>query len=532
MLLLYDRAFSKWLKILLAMVLTLGIFFRCVNLNQKPYWHDEIFTSLRVSGYTTEEVRQHLYQGQTIGIEELQRYQHLSTEKNAIATIQSLAKEEPQHPPLYFLIARVWAQWFGSSIAAMRSLSVAIALLTIPLIYWLCLELFASPLVGWLASALFAISPIHIRFAQEARPYSWWLAVVLLSCVTFLRAIRHRSSLNWSTYALTVAIGLYSHLFSILVFLGHGIYVLAIERFRLSKITISYFTASSVGILLFSPWLWTLWVNKDISIATTDWTKTPLLFPDLVKIWSLNLSHAFVGWPAQYDRLFVYLGFPISILVLVAAYNLWSHAPRRVWVFILTLMGMTTFALLLPDLILTGRRSTADRYFMPVYLGIHLAVAYLLAKQLTGNVKHTFRLRLWQIVTVMAISAGVLSGAIASQSSTWWGWSEFDVEVAKTINRSAQALVISDMPFGVVMPVSHRLQPETKLLLLSNPSSLQVPDRFSDIFVYNPSDRLKVAIEQQGKTPKQVYQFRENTLAISLYRIESNFASGNPPVGK
>ncbi|NKB17167.1 MAG: hypothetical protein HC770_02010 [Pseudanabaena sp. CRU_2_10] len=518
------------MKLLLIIVLALGIFLRCVNLQLKPYWHDEIFTSLRVSGYTTEEVKQQLYRGQILGIEELHQYQRLSPEKSAIATIQSLAKEEPQHPPLYFLMMRVWAQWFGSSIAAMRSLSVTISILSIPLVYWLCLELFTSPLVGWLASALFAISPIHIRFAQEARPYSWWLAIVLLSCIALLRAMHHRTKFNWSIYALTVAIGLYSHLFSILVFLGHGIYVLAIERFRLSKATIAYLTASSVGIVLFTPWLWTIWANKDISIATTDWTKTPLLFPDLVKIWSLNLSHAFVGWPAQYDRLFVYLGFPISILVLVVAYNLWSRAPRRVWVFILTLMGITTFALLLPDLILTGRRSTVDRYFLPVYLGIHLAVAYLLAAQLAVNVKNTFRLRFWQIATAIVLSVGVLSGAIASQSSTWWGWSEFGVEVAKIINRSSQPVIISDIPFGVVMPISYRLQPETKLVLVSDPNSLKIPDRFSDVFVYNPSDRLKAAIENQNMTSKTIYNFQENTLAISLHRLESNKVTANSSV--
>jgi uncharacterized membrane protein len=500
---------------------------RCVNLDRKPYWHDEIYTSLRVAGYTIEEVKQRLYSGQVLGIEELYRYQSLTSEKTAIATIQSLAKEEPQHPPIYFLVMRAWAQWFGSSITAMRSLSVAIALLSIPLVYWLCQELFASPLTGWIASALFAISPIYIRFAQEARSYSWWLAIVLVSCIAILRAMRLGTKIDWGFYSLTVAVGLYSHLFSSLVFLGHGIYVLAIERFYHSKSTVAYLFSSALGVLLFMPWFWIIWVNKDISIATTDWTKSPLPLSALIEIWSLNLSHAFLGWPAQYDGFLVYLGLPILILILFAAYYLWKQASKRVWVFNLTLMGITTFALLLPDLILTGRRSTVDRYFLPVYLSIHLAVAYLLATKIALNATNTARLKFWQIVTAMVISAGVLSGAIASQASTWWGWSEFDVEVAKIINRSSHPLVISDMPFGVVMPVSHRLHPETKLMLVSDTSLLKIPDRFSDIFVYNPSDRLKAAIENQNMTSKTIYNFRENTLAISLYRIEPNEITAN-----
>lgn len=517
---------------MLAMALCLGVYFRCINLDLKPYWHDEIFTSLRVAGYTTESVQQDLFQGQVISLEDLFRYQRLSPHQSAIATIQSLAKEEPQHPPLYFLLMRVWAQWFGSSITAMRSLSVVIALLSIPLVYWLGLELFTVPLVGWMASALFAISPISIRFAQEARPYSLWVAIVLLSCIAILRAIRHGTKLNWGFYALTVAAGLYSHLFSTLIFLGHGIYILVIERFRLSKLTTAYFLSSLLGILLFVPWFLILWDNKDISLATTNWTKSPLSLPALVRLWSLNLSHAFMAWPAQYNGLLIYLGLPILILVLVAAYYLCQRALRRAWVFILVLMGVTTFALLLPDLVWMGRRSTVDRYFLPVYLGIYLAVAYLLTSQLTLTVKSNFHRKFWQFVTAITISVSVLSGAIAASASTWWGWSEFDVEVPKIIAQSPYPLLISDMPLGVVMPVSYRLQPEAKLMLLSDPTSLNIPDYFSDVFAYNPSDCLKASMENQNMTSEKIYDFKENTLTISLYRIEPKKQTLNSSINR
>jgi hypothetical protein len=145
-------------------------------------------------------------------------------------------------------------------------------------------------------------------------------------------------------------------------------------------------------------------------------------------------------------------------------------------------------------------------------------VAYLLASQLTLNGKNTLRLKFWQIVTAVVISAGVFSGALNAQASTWWGWSEFDVEVSKIIARYPHSLVISDMPFGVVMPVSYRLPRETKLMLISDPTSLKIPDCFSNIFVYNPSDRLKAAMENQNMTSEKIYEFKENTLTISLYR--------------
>lgn len=47
-----------WLRLLLATLLVLGIFFRLVNLDRKVYSYDEGFTSLRVGGYFNQEVGQ------------------------------------------------------------------------------------------------------------------------------------------------------------------------------------------------------------------------------------------------------------------------------------------------------------------------------------------------------------------------------------------------------------------------------------------------------------------------------------------
>jgi uncharacterized membrane protein len=159
------------LRFFIVILLAIGIFFRFVNLDKKVYWHDETYTSLRVSGYNVEQVSRKLFNSQEISIKDLQKYQRPNPETSAIDTIKGLAKEEPQHPPLYYAIARFWAQWFGSSPTAMRSLPVLFSLLVFPCIYWLCLELFESSIVGWVAVGLIAVSPIFIRYAQEARQY-------------------------------------------------------------------------------------------------------------------------------------------------------------------------------------------------------------------------------------------------------------------------------------------------------------------------------------------------------------------------
>ncbi|MBF2019167.1 MAG: glycosyltransferase family 39 protein [Hydrococcus sp. C42_A2020_068] len=172
---------------------------------------------MRISGYTSREVKQQVYTGRQISVEELLRYQSVNPDKSVIDTVKGLAKEEAQLPPLYFVMVRLWAQWLGSSVAMVRSLSAVMSLFAFPCLYWLCLELFDSPMVGSVAVMLLAASPFQVLYAQEARMYSLWSIQVLLTSTAFLRAIRLNTKFSWGIYAATIVLGLYTHLLSTLV---------------------------------------------------------------------------------------------------------------------------------------------------------------------------------------------------------------------------------------------------------------------------------------------------------------------------
>ena len=113
----------------------LGLFFRFANIDKKFYWYDEEFTSLRISGYTQIEVLHEISSGQLVAAKDLMKYQRLNAKKNLGDTLKSLAIEEPQLPPLYFLAVKCWAKLFGDSPAATRSFSVWMSLLAFPGLY-------------------------------------------------------------------------------------------------------------------------------------------------------------------------------------------------------------------------------------------------------------------------------------------------------------------------------------------------------------------------------------------------------------
>ena len=512
-----------WLRVLLVIVLMLGVFFRLVNLDRKVYWYDEGFTSLRVGGYTIPEVVQS-FNGQIISVADFRnKYLTPNSERGFLDTIKSLAVEDPQHPPLYYLMTHLWMQWFGNSVAAIRSLPALISLLVFPCAFWLCLELFHSPLVAWIAVAIIAVSPFHVLFAQEAREYSLWTVMILLSSATLLQALRLKTVYSWGIYALTLTASLYTFLFSVFVAIGHGIYVLGTES-RLSKTVVGYFVATVVAFVAFIPWIRVVINNYGRFHDSTSWmtqTKIPLLH--LAILWAKNIGTLFLN-STKFDY------FLFIFIVVVAIYSLYfvcRYAAKTIWLFILSLFGVTAVALIIPDLLYGGQRSIIARFSIPCYLSIQLAVSYLLATGITHKskviltnrkvaknansgtqrecqfvpsyvskitFKHGIR-KFCLFVMIVIFTGGVISSAILSQSEVPWNKSKNynDYKIARTINQAVSPLVIVsnyqyiyDCNATYLFSFSHLLASKVKLQLVNERNIPNISNGFSDIFIYNP----------------------------------------------
>lgn len=111
------------------------------------------------------------------------------------------------HPPLYYALLEVWSLLFGDSEAALRSLSVAFAVATVPVMHAAGRALAPSP--AWLAplaATLFALAPFQIAYAQEARSYAALAFAASLALLGGLRLLREPAAargpwLGWGTGA-------------------------------------------------------------------------------------------------------------------------------------------------------------------------------------------------------------------------------------------------------------------------------------------------------------------------------------------
>ncbi len=308
---------------------------------------------------------------------------------------------------------------------------------------------------------------------------------------------------------------------------GQGIYVLIIEHFRLNKIVKSYMFASVVGILAFTPWIVVWILNWSRLWVATSWLTNSLKngIPELIFRWGRHISRVFIDFELNYNFSFEN-PFPYIVVVLAivtfagySIYFLCRRTTKQTWLFILTLIGIPALGTILPDLILGGQRSGTSRYLVPCYLGIQLAVAYLLTTQVICNV-NIQRQRLWQIITLVVFSMGVLSCANSFQAQDWWNKSGGQrPEIAQIVNQAENPLIVNEHTWQHVISLSYLLEPKVQLQFIDRKKGIsELSDDFSDYFLYNVS---QTSVEELEKT----YNYRSvpvvyNSNRVRLWRIE------------
>jgi uncharacterized membrane protein len=476
----------------------LGILFRFSNLDLKVYWRDEALTSLQVAGYSQSEFINTAFNSEITTPLALQRYQHIDFQRSAIDTIQVLAEETPEHPPLYFIALRIWANFFGSSATAHRSFSAIISLLVFPCIYYLCLELFSSPRVGYFGIAIAAISPFFIAYAQEAREYSLWMVAILISSQTLFRAMRLNTWQSWGIYTIALAFSFYTYLFSIFVAVAHGIYVLAIGKFRFvrgasqneNRTFVAFATAVIVSLLTLVPWVVTFMTHLSEFNRSMAWSfKHHYSLLELGRAWLTLPRLLFFDLDLPRIGFFSTYYFIATIAAIFACYAIYfviRSTHEKVWLFLLTLTVIPFLFLAVPDAIGGGTRSVNARYLTPAYLGIELSVAYLFSTQtiLAINRKN------WQIGFVVLLSLSTLAGVVnLTMDYSFAKDGRSIIKVANSIDPSPNSLVIAN-PYAYnptkILALSRRLDPNVKIQLLPETKTPTIPDGFKNYFFYSP----------------------------------------------
>lgn len=505
-----------FVKKIFLIIITLGIIFRIFTLNYF-FWHDEIWTLLRVSGYTQAQLARELEGNRDkniFDISTLEKYQTTNNDKGLSDTFDSLATEDAHLTPLYFILSRFWMILLGDSIVVTRILPFIFSLAIFPCLYWLCLELFQSSLIAWLTMAMVAVSPVHLFFSSYVRFYSLSILATLILCITLLRAIRLNNRISWIIYTISLTLNLYTYLFSGLVAIGHGIYVLLIEKLKITRKLVAYLISLLGAILLFSPWLIIITKFSSSVGKGTNWLVQNPSIKTRILTWLHNFSIVFfdisnnLTGELLWEKIFlVKLPDILSLLLVVYSfYFLLIQSNRRVYLFIFTLAGSTALLLIIMDLRYGTIASFSQRYLLPSFLAIQLAVAKLIAYQIS-SVEQRKRKYGYTILTLILLG-GILSSLILISKGPWQGSLSLGQLTPNDIKERSEIIKQSKLPVMFGDPSSESLQSlysqvnsEVKIFLVSKESSIENLDKvlnYSDnIFLYDSSLPLEQVLSKQ-----------------------------------
>ena len=156
------------------------------------------------------------------------------------------------HPPLYYFLLKLWSMLFGYTDYGMRFMSVFFGAIAIVFAWqWLKRKFGVKPAL--LATLLMTLSPMLIRYGQEMRMYTMAAAIIFCSTYILQLAIDTKQRKYWIIYGILMALGMWTHYFTALIFLAHLAYLVYIYRKNIFQkdIVMGYATA----VILYLPWL-------------------------------------------------------------------------------------------------------------------------------------------------------------------------------------------------------------------------------------------------------------------------------------
>ena len=181
------------------------------------------------------------------------------------SSLWTTVRFEDPNMSAYYALLKLWTGLFGSDVTAVRSLSVAVAALTVPAVYSVGSRLLGST-AGMVAALLVAVNAYFLHWAQVARSYALVALLVTLSWHFFLAALERPRWTSLSGYVTCTVLAFHAHYYAAWVTLVQVVVLLAARRRK----------ALTRG-----------WITSYVVIGA-------LVAP--MAYWALTLGHNPIGW--------------------------------------------------------------------------------------------------------------------------------------------------------------------------------------------------------------------------------------------
>ena len=233
-------AVGRWHVALLAIIVAIAGAVRAYRIDATSVWCDELLSI-------------HLSNGNGLAADRLPRDALIEPVPD-LMTLRAArpawriwgSMQDDVHPPLYYIVLRLWRDVFGDSPTAIRSLSAVLGTLAVIAMFFAGREI-AGTAAGLCVAAINAVASNHIYFGQEARMYALVLLLLGIALALILRIERlgfsARRGIGLAACALCAMLTLY---LASTVLVASAIYVLIRFRGRDRAGTIASFVAAAI----------------------------------------------------------------------------------------------------------------------------------------------------------------------------------------------------------------------------------------------------------------------------------------------
>ncbi|HEV2811596.1 MAG TPA: glycosyltransferase family 39 protein [Acidimicrobiales bacterium] len=234
--------------------------------------------------------------------------QSVGIASSPIAEIPGLLARDGS-PPLYYLLLHPWMALFGTSEAAVRSLALVFATVTVPVAWWVARSLFGTR-AAWLTAALVATSPYLAVYGRETRMYTLAVLLVLVSTTAFVQAFAYRRRRWLSAFVVTLALVLYTHNWGVFLALSMSLALVPclVASDDRRRTVLDAALAFGGAALLYAPWVPTLLSQARHTAA--PWSKIPVARE------AVSVVGVVLGDERVLVALVVAAGVPLAVLAL------------------------------------------------------------------------------------------------------------------------------------------------------------------------------------------------------------------------
>lgn len=188
----------------------------------------------------------------------------------------------------------------------LRLLPLFFGVLVVPLTFFAGRYLTGDPKAGLFASLLVAISPFHIYYAQELRPHTLYVLLVLAAQLYSFRALQEDRIRLWVLAVVLSSLSFYAYYFSAFYMVSINLYVLLFAALYRAQMKRWILSQVCLGIALIPALVLALFTFEIYTRSKAHWVPFPTL-----RTVGITLKNFFAGYspePLVYWPLFLLAG--------------------------------------------------------------------------------------------------------------------------------------------------------------------------------------------------------------------------------